>query len=87
MELDITEKDGNKLRFKLKGEGHGFSNLLEKTLLETKGVKIAQYDIDHPELSEPNFYVETKGKKDPEKAVKESCETIKKQVEQLEKAL
>jgi len=41
-------------------EGHGFCNLLRKTLLEEPSVEFAGYTIDHPLLANPVVSLKTK---------------------------
>lgn len=84
MNVEITEENKNTIRFKIKKESHGFSNLLLNQLQNHEDVKIAQYDIEHPKLGEPDFYLKTKGKK-PKKVLKEAADQIKEQVTNLKK--
>ena len=51
---------GNELTFELRGEDHTFAGLLVSKLLEDKDVEIAQYNIPHPLIGEPEFYIRTK---------------------------
>lgn len=83
MEIQIENQEGEEIEFKLKGESHGFSNLLLKNLQDKEDVRIAQYDIEHPKLEDPDFYIETEGE-DPLEILKETAEDIKDQAEDLE---
>ncbi len=86
MEIQIENQEDNEIEFKLKEESHGFSNLLLKNLQDKEDVKIAQYDIEHPKLEHPDFYIETTGK-NPVEILEETAEQIKNQAEELEKQI
>lgn len=79
----ISEKD-NELEFELQGEDHTFAGILVSKLLEDKNVEIAQYDIPHPLVSHPTFFVRVK-KGEPRKALKEALSDLKKDVKSLMK--
>ncbi|MDO8511094.1 MAG: DNA-directed RNA polymerase subunit L [Nanoarchaeota archaeon] len=84
MEFAVIEETKTKLVFDLRGETHTFCNLLKDELLNTKGVEIATYRIDHPLTGVPRFLLETKGV-EPKKALKDALASIKKKAESFKK--
>ena len=84
MEFTVVEETKTKLVFDLKGETHTFCNLLKDELLNTKGVVITSYRVDHPLIGIPRFMMETKGT-EPRKALKEALASIKKKAEAFRK--
>ena len=79
----ITEKD-NEMRFEIEGEDHSLSGILVTKLLENKDIEIAQYDIDHPLIGKPTFFIKTK-KGDPRDALKKAIADLKKDVKAMAK--
>jgi len=77
MNLKVLEKEPNKLRMEIEGESHTFCNVLQKILLEDETIEVAGYDIPHPLVSNPIIYVQTKGKRHPETALREAAEKIR----------
>ena len=77
MKITILKKSSNELRFEIEGEGHTLCNLLQSVLLEDETVEMAGYDIQHPLVSNPIFYIRTKGKRRPLTALREAVERIK----------
>ncbi len=89
MEIEIKDQEEtgeNEIKFEIKEEDHTFANLLVNTLQEMEEVKIAQYDIKHPKLSSPNFYLETK-EKEPKEVIKKAGKEIQETIEDLENQL
>lgn len=76
MEVKIIESNDNKLVFQLKGADHTFCNTLKKELLKVTGVELATYAIEHPQVGIPKFQIETKGKTQPQAAMKKAVTTI-----------
>ncbi|MBS3108456.1 DNA-directed RNA polymerase subunit L [Candidatus Woesearchaeota archaeon] len=76
MELEILEKDKNKIRFKISGEDDTFCNLLRKELWEDKDTEIAGYNMGHSLKNEVVFVFHSK--KDVLKALNIAIENIKK---------
>jgi DNA-directed RNA polymerase subunit L len=79
MNVKVLEKGPNELRIEIEGEGHTFCNVLQKALLEDETVEMAGYDIHHPLISNPIIYVQTKGKRHPETALREAAEKMRTQ--------
>ncbi len=77
MEIKIIEEKKNKIIFEIKGEGHTLCNALRKELWQDDKVKIAAYDIAHPQVGEPRFILETSGE-DPKKALQAAVKRLQK---------
>lgn len=56
MELKIVEKKKNKWKIEVKGESHGFLNLLKEKAWDAKALQ-ASYMIEHPYLATPKIIV------------------------------
>ena len=82
MEINIVEEKKNKIIFEIKGEGHTLANALRKELWEDDKVKIAAYDIEHPEVGEPRFILETTGE-DPRKALNSAVNKMQKIMDKI----
>lgn len=78
MEIRVLEKSPKKVVFQLIGADHTFCNALKKELVETEGVEIATYAIEHPQIGIPKMLIETKAKVKPEEVLKKACESLKK---------
>lgn len=91
MKLNVLKKTDKEIRIEIEGADHGLCNLLQKTLLEERGVDMAGYDIPHPLASKPVIYVRTKGVLKPEDALKKAVQKAREANEafgtELEKAL
>lgn len=84
MEFIVLEESKNRLEFQLKDETHTFCNALKEELLNTKGIIIATYKIDHPLVGIPQFLIETKGT-EPRKALKSALNSLKKKADEFKK--
>jgi DNA-directed RNA polymerase subunit L len=91
LKVNVVKKSGKELKIEIEGAGHGLCNLLQKKLLEDKGVDMAGYDIPHPLASNPIIYIRMKGTVKPEEALKKAAEKARAINEffskELEKAL
>src|SRR4030066_696586 len=91
MKIKVLKKAVNELKIEIEGGGHGLCNLLQKKLLEDKGVDLAGYDVPHPLASNPVIYVRMKGTVKPEEALRKAAEKAREANEsfskELEKAL
>lgn len=72
------------MRFEIEGEDHSLSGILVTKLLENKDVEMAQYDIDHPLIGKPTFYIKMK-KGEPRDALKKAIVDLKKNIKALTK--
>lgn len=84
MDLHVISEKKNEMEFELKGEDATFSSLLVNQLLKNKDVEIAQYDIAHPLVGEPTFYVKTKTGK-PRTIVLKAVREIKSSLKKISK--
>ncbi len=78
MEIHVLEKSSKKMVFTIKGADHTLCNPLKKELYNDEEVKNASYTIEHPLIRIPKFIVETKGKKDPVKALIDAAKRLQK---------
>ncbi len=76
MELEILKKEGTKIELRVYGEDHTFCNPIRKNLHEDDRVITAAYNIAHPILEEPKFFVEVKKGISPENALKRSADKL-----------
>ena len=78
MEVKIIEDKKKRLVFDLKGEDHTLCNALREELWNDKSITVSAYNISHPLVGIPRFIVETDGKKQPKKALKDAIKRLKK---------
>lgn len=78
MEIRVLEKSAQKLVFQLIGADHTFCNALKKELIETPGVEIATYAVEHPQIGIPKMLIETKAKVSPEDVLTKASASLKK---------
>jgi len=74
LKINIIKKTGKELKIELEGADHGLCNLLQKRLLEDRGVDMGGYDVPHPLASNPVIYVRTKGASKPEEVLLKAAE-------------
>ncbi len=82
MELDFIEKDKNRLKFEIKGEGNSFCNILKREMWDSKDIEISGYKIKHSLISQPLFTIQV-AKGDPKKTVLDAVERLKKRNSEL----
>lgn len=80
MRLDIIKAEKNHLEMMVGGEGHTLLNLLQSSLLAHRNVAMAGYSKPHPLMDHSLLYLNTKGRKTPEKILAESIEDAKKRM-------
>ena len=78
MEIKILDDKKNKLIIEVKGADHTLCNSLKTELWNDKHVKIATYSIRHPQISMPQFIVETDGEESPKNALMNAVERLHK---------
>ena len=83
MEINVLEEKKKKMVFELKGENHTLCNALREELWNDKAVTVSAYNINHPLIGVPKFFVETDGEKEPRKAVKDAISRLKKKNAEL----
>ena len=79
MDIRIIEEKKNKIVFMMVGEDHTLANMLRKELWNDSHVKAAAYSIDHPEVGEPKFILETDGA-DPKKTLQAAAKRLIKEL-------
>lgn len=77
MKLNVFENKKNKLVFELEGAGHTFCNALKEELRNNDSVTVATYNIVHPLVGTPKFFMETKGNETPKKALEKAVSGLK----------
>jgi len=77
MKVNVLKKTSNELRIEIEGAGHTVCNLLQKKILEEKGVDLAGYDIPHPLTPNAVIYVRTKGTAKPEQVLRDALESAR----------
>jgi DNA-directed RNA polymerase subunit L len=82
MDIKILEREGDKVRMVLKGQGHTFMNALTEEILSDPAVDVAKYVIKY-QFSDPELLVTTKEGKDPLLVVREACSRITAQCDDL----
>ncbi len=87
MEVELLEKEGTKMKLRIVGEGHSFSNVLRKKLHEDERVETAAYNIDHPLLSDPKIHVKTEERKSPKRALVRAAGELAEEYEEVGKKL
>ena len=79
MDIKIIEEKKNRIVFEIQGEDHTLANLLRKELWNDEHVKGAAYTIDHPEVGQPRFILETDGA-DPKKTLQAASKRLIKEL-------
>ncbi|HYA61059.1 MAG TPA: DNA-directed RNA polymerase subunit L [Candidatus Acidoferrum sp.] len=59
MNIKIIKLTQEEAEIEFTDEGHTFLNALKSLLLQDPRVKVATYDIKHPMISNPIFYINT----------------------------
>ena len=85
MKVNVLKHEGNELRIELVDEGHSFCNALESTLIKDDTLDFVGYNIPHPLVGSPIFYVRAKGRREPLKALLDAAEALKKELVQIQK--
>lgn len=84
MEIKILEESKDKILVEIVGETHTFCNILRDELWNDPHIKVAGYQIEHSLISNPILVVETDGKENPKKTLKNAVESAGKWVKQLQ---
>jgi len=77
MKVNVLKKTSNELSIEIEGAGHTVCNLLQKKILEEKGVDMAGYDMPHPLTPNVVVYVRTKGTAKPEQVLRDALENAR----------
>ena len=76
MTIKVLIRNKNELKFRITGESHAELQMFRKRLNEMTNVVYANYFPGHPELDDPEFYIRTKGKANPEKLLQDLCKNL-----------
>ncbi|HYA32633.1 MAG TPA: DNA-directed RNA polymerase subunit L [Candidatus Bathyarchaeia archaeon] len=82
MNIKIIRVTKNEAEIEFLDEGHTFLNVLKYALLQDPEVETATYDVKHPMISNPIFYIKTESK-DPLKAMQDASLKLKDEFETL----
>ena len=82
MNIEILELTGERARILFHGEGHTFMNLLTQEILLDPAVDVAKYTMEF-QYSDPELIVTTEGKKDPLLVIREACQRVMGQCDEL----
>lgn len=85
MEIKKISDKKNEMEFELIGGDHGISTLIVSKLLKNKDVELAKYNIPHPQIGHPIFYIKTK-KSSPKTALKKSLDEVMKDLRSLSRS-
>jgi len=87
MEINALEDKKNRFVFEIDGMGHTYLNMLKNELWNDSHVKVATYNIKHPQISKPKFILETDGDEAPKAALSSAVSRLKKLSEKFKKEL
>jgi len=80
--IKIVRVTENEAEIEFLDEGHTFLNVLKHSLLQDPQVELATYDVKHPMISNPIFYLKTESK-DPLKALRDASLRLKDEFDEL----
>ena len=86
MKINILNRSKNELKIELEGEGHTFCNALQEMLLKDDAIEFTGYDISHPLIGKPIFYIRMKNRKKPEKALVDASKNLIKNLNEIHQA-
>ena len=86
MKIKVLKRTSNELKIEVEGEGHTLCNVLQKSLLEDDTIEMAGYNVPHPLVDSAIVYINTKGQRKPEAAVKEATKKILSQSKEFRKS-
>lgn len=87
MKFKILEGKKNRLVFEIDGMGHSYLNILKNELWNDDHVKVATYNIKHPQVSKPKFILETDGDRTPKAALSGAVSRLKKLSDKFRKEM
>ena len=76
MPIKVLLREKNELRLRFIGEDHTSLQIFRQRLNSTRGVEYANYFPGHPLLEDPEFYIRTTGKTNPEKLLRKLCSNL-----------
>jgi DNA-directed RNA polymerase subunit L len=86
MKIEVVESTNKKLVFELEGADHTFCNALKDQLSEDSSVTISAYNISHPLVGKPKFFLETNKEGTPKEALEKAVAELKKKNNAFSKA-
>ncbi len=86
MNIKIIRVTQDEAEIEFLDEGHTFLNVLKQSLLQDPEVEIATYDVKHPMISNPIFYIRT-GSKGPLTALKDASLRLKDEFDTLSRLI
>jgi DNA-directed RNA polymerase subunit L len=86
MKIDVIESTNKKLVFELEGADHTFCNALKEELRNDSSVTISAYNISHPLVGKPKFFIETNKEGTPKAALEKAVAELKKRNNAFAKA-
>ena len=78
MKIEVLENTNKKLVFELEGVDHTFCNVLKDELSKDSAVTVSAYNISHPLVGKPKFFVETNKESTPKEALERAIAELKK---------
>ncbi|MFA6072552.1 MAG: DNA-directed RNA polymerase subunit L [Candidatus Woesearchaeota archaeon] len=86
MKIDVLESTNKKLIFELEGTDNTFCNALKEELRNDSGVTVSAYNISHPLVGKPKFFIETNKETTPKAALEKAVAELKKKNNAFAKA-
>jgi len=87
MEINAVEDKKNRFVFEIEGIGHTYLNMIKNELWNDNHVKVATYNIKHPQIGKPKFILETDGDESPKAALSSAVGRLKKLSERFKKEM
>ncbi|MGC8940481.1 MAG: RpoL/Rpb11 RNA polymerase subunit family protein [Candidatus Nanoarchaeia archaeon] len=84
MEFKVLKEESDWLEIQFEEIDHGILNALKSALWEQKGVELASYSLDHPEIGKPILILRTAGR-NAKDVWNSAIESLIKTIEQLKK--
>ena len=86
MELRLVSLDKHEIEIEVLGENETLLNPIKQALLADKDVEVAEYIIEHPDLSVPKVYLRTKGNVKPQTVIERTLKGVIKDYDAFETA-
>ena len=87
MKISSIEDKKNRYVFEIEGMGHTYLNMIKNELWNDNHVKVATYNINHPQVGIPKFILETDGDESPKTALSGAVSRLKKLSERFKKEM
>lgn len=86
MEINVLEKEKDRLKIQFGTIDQGMLNAIRNALWQNPAVEAAGFDLVHPQVGKPIFFLQTKGK-DAKEVWNKTVEGLMKDAADLEKSL